>query len=233
MASPWLLSELSGTVAALHGPLPDMPETPGTTGAVFVMRPDAGAVVLGSAQRETVLAESVLHGTPGVCRRHSGGGLVVIEPGACCWVDVLVPTDHELHRDDVHLAFDWLGDTWVRALTSLRAATGSNDASSIRAHIGRGERPDAGRIVCFAGLGRGEVVVGGRKLVGISQRRTRRGSRFQCVVYSRFDVASHLALLRSPTDRSVVEAPLRDLVATCGDLDALVAAFCSALPPRT
>ena len=38
-------------------------------------------------------------------------------------------------------------------------------------------------MVCFAGVGTGEVSVGDRKLVGLSQRRTRTGARFQCLVH--------------------------------------------------
>jgi hypothetical protein len=41
--------------------------------------------------------------------------------------------------------------------------------------------------VCFAGLGPGEVTVGGRKLVGWTQRRTRAGSRFSGLMYPRWD----------------------------------------------
>jgi hypothetical protein len=40
--------------------------------------------------------------------------------------------------------------------------------------------------VCFEGLGPGEVVVGGRKAVGISQRRTRHWARLQAAVHLRW-----------------------------------------------
>ncbi len=41
-------------------------------------------------------------------------------------------------------------------------------------------------MVCFAGLGSGEVTIGGAKAVGLSQRRTRTGARFQCTCYRRW-----------------------------------------------
>ena len=41
-------------------------------------------------------------------------------------------------------------------------------------------------MVCFAGIGPGEVLVGGRKVVGISQRRNRGGARFQCAALLRW-----------------------------------------------
>ena len=50
-------------------------------------------------------------------------------------------------------------------------------------------------LVCFAGIGAGEIVVDGRKLVGISQRRTRAGARFQCAVHSRWSPEALIALL--------------------------------------
>ncbi len=68
----------------------------------------------------------------------------------------------------------------------------------------------------------------GRKLVGISQRRTRSWARFQCAVYRRWDPAALVELLRSP--RPTVEE-LAGTVATLDVPDAdLRAAFLAALP---
>jgi lipoate-protein ligase A len=50
-------------------------------------------------------------------------------------------------------------------------------------------------LVCFAGLGPGEVTVDGLKVVGISQRRTRDAARFQCVAYETWDAGALLELL--------------------------------------
>ncbi len=85
-------------------------------------------------------------------------------------------------------------------------------------------------LVCFAGLGPGEVTVDGRKLVGISQRRTRAGARFQCAVYSRHDSAVLPALLRlSPPERAECAAALA-LVATVPSASDLLSRFLAALP---
>ena len=51
-------------------------------------------------------------------------------------------------------------------------------------------------LVCFAGIGPGEVLLDGVKLVGISQRRSRPGSRFQCAVHTAWRPAALVALLR-------------------------------------
>jgi ABC-type uncharacterized transport system fused permease/ATPase subunit len=84
-------------------------------------------------------------------------------------------------------------------------------------------------LVCFAGLGPGVVVVGGRKLVGLSQRRSRAGARFQCVLLRRWDPAELLALLAlDGTTRTVAATELAE-AATGSDrpfpdvVDALVA----------
>ena len=58
------------------------------------------------------------------------------------------------------------------------AAAGAADLS---VHHGRLEATVFGDLICFAGLGPGEVCADGRKLVGLAQRRTREGVRFHTV----------------------------------------------------
>jgi lipoate-protein ligase A len=122
-----------------------------------------------------------------VFNRQSGGGAVLLNPGAQLWVDVVVGRSDPLWNDDVSLASQWLGEVWVTALLSVgiegvvhRGAMMTNALSSV---------------VCFAGLAAGEVTVDGAKVVGISQRRTRAGARFQCSVPLSWDAARHGELL--------------------------------------
>ena len=138
-----------------------------------VIRP---AVVLGSTQPASdVDRAAAARAGYDVVRRRTGGGAVLAEPGTLAWVDVVVPRPDPLWEDDVGRSFWWLGGVWAAALAALGLG---------RAEVHRGglvSTPWSAK-VCFAGLGPGEVAVGGRKVVGMAQRRTRAGALFQCAV---------------------------------------------------
>jgi hypothetical protein len=128
------------------------------------------------------------------------------------WVDVVLPRGDDLWDDDIGRATHWLGDAWAGAIGD-------------RAFVHRGSmvRNEWSDIVCFAGLGPGEVTVDGRKVVGISQRRTREAARFQCVAYERWDPQPLLDLLH-------VDAALEAVGAGVGTLGAVEAALLANLP---
>jgi lipoate-protein ligase A len=116
-----------------------------------------------------------------VARRVSGGSAVVVGPGECAWVDVVVARDTPAWNDDIGKAGCWMGDQWVAAL----AAVGVGDLHVHRTAMEKRPGSDA---VCFAGVGAGEVLRGdGAKLVGVSQRRTRGWALFQCAMPLRWD----------------------------------------------
>jgi lipoate-protein ligase A len=180
----WTVERHAGPAAALHGrDLPD-PFTP----AVWVLEATAPALVLGSTQPDDgVDREAAVAAEIEVVRRHSGGGAVLLVPDEHLWVDVLLPAGDPRWHDDVGRAAHWVGDVWANALADL----------GIDAAVHRGPmQPSAwSRAICFAGLGPGEVTAGGRKIVGVSQRRTRAGARFQCVALARWDPAALGALV--------------------------------------
>ncbi|HEX6337698.1 MAG TPA: hypothetical protein VFZ85_12140 [Jiangellaceae bacterium] len=190
----------------------------------WVFAPERPALVLGSGQRDEVadLQRAQARGIE-VVRRRSGGGAVLLIPGDCLWIDVLLPRNDRRWVDDVGLSADWLGDTWCRSLAKLGVAGAL--------HRGRLERTGWGPLVCFAALGPGEVTVDGRKVVGISQRRTRDVARFQCLVHRVWDPQLLLDLLRlSADDRIRGRAELRDAAAGPGiPLDNLEAALIAEL----
>lgn len=132
------------------------------------------ALVLGSRQQPDLLGS--LPPEIEVCNRRSGGGLVVLEPNRSLWIDVVLPRAHPLWDDDVNRSFHWVGETWQRALNDV-------GVPQTRVHKGALLRRDHGAVLCFAGLGPGEITVGpyNHKIVGLSQRRTKEHARFQCL----------------------------------------------------
>jgi len=239
-AASWSLAHRHGPADELHAL--DLPDP--VRREVWVLVPDRPALVLGSTQDDAVVdAEMLADRGIDLVRRRSGGGAVLLDAagalgaGPTLWIDLVVPREDPLWVDDVGRSTDWLGDAWVRALASL--------GLSASVHRGRLERTSASTLVCFAGLGPGEVLVEGRKVVGISQRRTRRGARFQCVVPlappgpaevsgEEPGVATIVDVLAEPAG-GVVRAELAaQLRRTTGavrvDAEALLAALLAALP---
>ena len=156
---------------------------------------DAAALVLGSRQTVRLVdLDACQRAGIDLVTRRSGGGVVLVEPGAMCWFDVVVPADDPRFRSvvaDVGASMRWLGGHLVTALHGL----GVTDAAL---HDGGMVCGAWGELICFAGLGPGEVLLGEHKLVGISQRRARHGSRFQCMVHLRWSPEALVGLLAEP-----------------------------------
>lgn len=196
-AGGWVVEPRRATVAELH----DLPDPDVSVRTVRILRPTDTAIVLGSSQDPGVLAPDP---PAPVVRRRSGGGLVLVEAGAVTWVDLLVPRHDPLWDDDVVRAAAWVGEVWR---DTLAAVGGSDPVGSgppdpeLRVHTGRLEPGPFGRLVCFAGIGPGEVVRGRRKLVGVSQRRDRRWIRVQTLVHHRFDAGRVADLVDLDVDR--------------------------------
>jgi lipoate-protein ligase A len=130
---------------------------------------DAPVLVLGSGQSESVVGVVPRH-----VRRRSGGGAVWLDPVEQVWVDVIVPNTHRYWHADVTDSFTWLGHVWADAVHALGVE------EPLAVHEGRLMANNWSPVLCFAGTGPGEVFARSRKLVGLSQRRARAGSLFQC-----------------------------------------------------
>lgn len=212
-AAPWPVEHHRGSAAAFHErTLPDP-----LARALWWFEVERPAVVLGSTQRPTVVDAAAAEAAGvEVAKRRSGGGAVFLEPGGAIWVDVLLPaTDHRWDHD-VGRSFAWLGQAWVDVVHEL----GAVGAGGAVVHEGPLVRRRWSDLVCFAGLGPGEVTVDGRKVVGISQRRTRAGARFQCALLQRWDPRPMLDVLAlSPADRDQAAADLTDAALGLGPVD--------------
>jgi lipoate-protein ligase A len=109
----------------------------------------------------------------------------------------------------------WLGQLWSSALKSAGVDAGVHQGPPLVTPLSRA--------ICFCGIGHGEVIVDGRKVVGISQRRTRDSARFQTLLMTRRDDVLidvlHLA------DRDDARAKYAAAVYVCDlSLDAVVGA---------
>ncbi|MCY3910952.1 MAG: hypothetical protein OXF99_05525 [bacterium] len=184
----WTIRRVSGTVEELHGLNPD----PDADREVWLMSPQDTALVLGSAQPEEA-ASSAITGGSSVVRRRSGGGAVLVAPDDSVWIDIVINRNDPLWDDDVNRAPLWLGEVWAAALASLGVAHGEV--------FDRYEPGRWGRLACFASRGPGEVLVGEAKAVGITQRRTRTTTRFQSLLYRRWDPEELMARLAESSDQ--------------------------------
>lgn len=218
---PWPVERLSGTAADIHArPLPT-----GGARLVTVLAAVRPALVLGSTQRDDVVdADAAAAAGIDLVRRRSGGGAVLVDPSTTVWIDVDLPVGDPLWTDDVGRSFGWLGQAWAEALRSLGLDAAVNPGGMCTTSWSR--------LVCFAGLGAGEVTVGGVKAVGLAQRRTRHGARFQTAVNLVWDPVPLLGLLAlDPAERARASRDLRDaVVAVPGPAEWVVAAFLAALP---
>ena len=178
------ITHWAGQAAALHA----RPITPANRiNELHATRP---AIVLGRAQRvRDGFEDAAAAAGVGVARRVSGGTAVLVGPGECVWVDVVVERDSPGWNDDIGKAGCWMGDQWVAALASV-------GVEGARVHRTRMEKRAGSDAVCFAGVAPGEVLAAdGAKIVGISQRRTRGWAMFQCAVPLKWAPAPLIAVL--------------------------------------
>ncbi len=155
-------------------------------------------LVLGSSQSTAVLSSSTL---PPLRRRRGGGGVVLLQPDDL-WVDWWIPADDPRYRADLREASALVGGWWRRVL--LEAGV-----SSVEIYQGPAEVPTSLAAACFAGRGPGEVFVGARKAVGLTQWRVREGC-FVSTVLPAHSMAGLVDWLGDPSD------DLRSALDHCG-----------------
>ena len=229
----WRVLERQAPTAVLHGERPD----PLGSRLACVCLPADRAVVIGSAQPAADFDLERLDAAGlGLVPRRSGGGAVLVAPGRQVWVDVFLPTSDVLAEPDVGKSFLWLGDAFARAIAKV-LGTSTEDArvAVCRAPV-RGM--PWSKVLCYAGLGAGEVTVAGRKVVGMSQRRDRSGAWIQAMALLDDDAAELADLLAGSAEhraeaRAVLEhAGLRrpePPVGPLGPLGPLVASLTTEL----
>ena len=112
-----------------------------------------------------------------------------------------MPRTDVLWEDDVVRGAFWFGDVWAKALTAVGLEP--------KVHRARATVTEWSALVCFAGVGPGEVTVDGKKVVGLSQRRSAAGARLQTVALLSWDPRRVLEVLDLPdADRARASAAL-------------------------
>ena len=153
------------------------------------------ALVLGSTQDQSLLRVATC-GERGVdvVKRRSGGGLVYVSPEHTLWADVIVPSSHRVWNVDVGKASEWIGECWLAALMEIGVA------DDFVLHRGAFEATPWSSLVCFAGRGPGEIFdADGRKVLGVSQRRTKDWARFQCAISLKWEPECFVDLIADET----------------------------------
>lgn len=213
----WPLANAAGPVAWLLETWPD-PADRRDRAARLCTVVGRGAIVLGSTQRaSSVDVTAATKAGLDVARRRAGGGAVLVEPGAQVWLDVWMPRGDPLWDDDVVRSSWWLGDVWCAALQSA-------GVRPCAVHRGPAFRTAWSQLICFAGVGPGEVMLGGRKLVGLAQHRARAGARLQSMASLRWEperLTSCLRDARDIVDRAGAENPVALSSFAVGLLDAV------------
>ena len=205
----WIVKKSEGSVADRHLTLPSFDAR-----QIIIHEIDKPTMVFGTAQRNTHLEEDI---KCDYVYRKSGGGAVFLEPGQVLWVDFVIPRGDLLWCDDIRYSSVWLGELWVSALRGVGLSGGVHD--------GEIRKNELSPFVCFAGLTTGEVTLFGKKIIGISQRRTREGAWFQCAALFSWPVKAIVDLLHlEPREKSIED--LFELAAPIeGDPDELLQAL--------
>jgi lipoate-protein ligase A len=185
--SKFELVEFAESPRVFHGR--GLPERP--TPQVWWNRLTKPALVLGSIQRDESIidAEACIAAGIDVVRRRSGGGAVLLVPDEVVWFDVIIPAGSVAGLgDDVHAPMLWIGERLASVLAPLVQGDGRGEKDGGVTVKGPGMVTTPwSSLICFDGVGPGEVLLDGRKLVGISQRRTRSAARLQCCWYRHYD----------------------------------------------
>jgi len=153
-----------------------------------------------------------------IVRRRSGGGPVVWGPHLLAF-DVVIPRGHHLHTPDITAAYEWLGRAIAEALREVGVA-GAHAVEPAEAR--RLNDPEVARVSCFAGVSPWEVLVGDRKIAGLSQIRRKGRIALQAGVLVGPEAPPVLSLIAETVDDAVAARVDTGTTAVAGpDTDAI------------
>lgn len=172
------------------------------------------AIVLGCSQRERLTELATQAPQVPALVRASGGGAVLTGP----WMvsgSVVLPLDHPWVAGRINDSYQGLGQMFVRLLAGLGVVARALPPAEVAEADARLGPPV--RWACYGSLASWEVVdtVGGRKLVGLAQRRQRTGV---LLVTGTLVTPPDWALLCAALGQPKDEAAMRARTVSCADL---------------
>lgn len=125
--------------------------------------------------------------------RRLSGGTAVYHDATEISIDLVVPLGTWFSPSDITKSYARFGRVIVEALARVGAAVRPVSVAEAR----RAVVPPDLQPACFGGLAPHELVVGGRKVVGLSQIRRRGAVAVQAAIYTRFPYGELAAVLRA------------------------------------
>ena len=196
-------------------------------------------ILLGAAQPTSLIDPEAVRRSGTRLERRESGGTTVYADSDLLGLDIGLPRGHSLVTADLVESYRWLGETWVEALHVMGVR-----ARVVGVEEARASAPPSATVAsilalaCFGSLSPYEVVVGERKLVGLSQIRRGGNALWQSGIYLHFDAAALVRLLAVPEPARAareLEAAATDLHTQLGRVpvrEEVIAAFSQALRER-
>jgi lipoate-protein ligase A len=165
------------------------------------------SLILGPGQKPAQVNLAACEAAGVLVLNRQAGGTAVYAASGVLGLDIVLPAGHRLALSDVVEAYRWLGEVWVATARRLGADARLVSVEEARRAGSLARRYDQTlRLACFGTLSPYEVVVGDRKLVGLSQVRRRAGALFQAGIHLDFQPDELARVLADGHPRDVAAA---------------------------
>ena len=188
-----------------------LPEEPAT---LYWSLAEPAGLVLGFAQKHTILNPALAAQQFPIYHRRAGGTAVLVGSGLL-GLDVALPAGHSLILPDIVESYRWFGTVWVETLEQLGVETrivSPQEAHAQRDMLKQKETRERESILtraCFGSLSPYEVVAGQRKVVGLDMIRRRAGSLLQAGLLLHWEIEPLVELLgHTPAELAILREEL-------------------------
>jgi lipoate-protein ligase A len=187
---------------------------PGEPATLYWSQAEPAGLVLGFAQKHSILNPALAAQQFPIYHRRAGGTAVLVG-SALLSLDVVLPAGHPLILPDIVESYYWLGTLWVETLGHLGVETRivspqeAHAQRDILKHEETRERESILTRACFGSLSPYEVVAGQRKVVGLDMIRRRAGSLLQAGLLLQWEIEPLVELLgHTPEEQAILREGL-------------------------